>query len=495
MNPKIELKYVGVLGVFAVSSPFVRMKARFFEGRKPRRHGEHEEKINYNFVYCVTPWLIYTGDYIMTKIIRIILVFAFFTPWLHAADKLSTEELIQNLKSPDAQTRMKAADELGDRGEKLGVEALVSATTDNDPKVQLEVVKALGKINHPGQVSSLSTAVRNTSGKAQLEAIHLLTELYIPSQDRGSLQELWDSMVNLFNPPHPTVVEPWIRVDDEATDAILFVLDQKNSENRIEAAATLGILRAHRSLPRLVYYLKSPNEKMVRTCIRSIGYIRDPESGADLVPLLKHSNEEIVVDAVRVLGQFRYTPALPELQQFLDYTNKDEYRRVALQAIGRIADPSSEKVFVKYLDSDDKYMRQYAIEGLGRMGNQKYVQTLQREYQREKSDHIKLALCFSLFSLGESAYVDSLIRFLDKNIYKEQVREYLYELGPKAVPHVAAYLKASDKSYKLRLIRVLGDMRQPSAIEFLQPYLKDQDVEVAQAATDAVRQLKKVQTS
>src|SRR5258705_8214306 len=62
-----------------------------------------------------------------------------------AAEKLSTDELIQNLKAQDPKVREEAAKEVGDRGEKLGLEALDQATLDKDPKVQLAVVDALGK--------------------------------------------------------------------------------------------------------------------------------------------------------------------------------------------------------------------------------------------------------------------------------------------------------------------------------------------------------------
>ena len=411
---------------------------------------------------------------------------------LWAGEKLSTEELIRNLKSSDSRTRIEAADELGDRGEKLGLDALIQATTDKDAKVQMAVVKALSKINDPRKVSALSAAVRNTKKDAQREAIHRLTEVFIPSRDQGALEELWASIAQLFNPPHPVVAEPWIQVDQEAVDAITFVMDDPSSENRIEAAATLGILRATLALPRLIHYLKSPSEKMVRTCVRSIGYIGKPDAGAHLIPLLKHPEEEIVIDAVRVLGQFRYKPALPELQDFLNYTNKKDYKRVALQAISRIGDPSSEPTIRKFYNSADEMMRQYAIEGVGRIGLKSYTQTLEIDFQREKSKQIKLAQCFSLFSLERTAYIDTIVRSLDDREYKGQAHGYLIELGSRAVPHVAEYLKTSEKDFKIRLIYMLGKMHHSDAIQYLEPYLQDKDLEVAQAATDAIRELRQI---
>jgi HEAT repeat protein len=431
----------------------------------------------------------------MRKIIGIMAVASLaFSLAALAGDKLSTQELLDNLKNSDASKRVKAANELGDRGEKLGFDALIQATADKEQKVQMAAVVALGKINDTRQVEALSTAIRNTHDDAQKEAMHLLVEHYIPTADRGALKELWNSVEDLFSPPHPIVVEPWIQVDQQAIDALIFVLDDKNSKNRIEAAADLGILKAEPAIPNLALYLRSPNEKMVRTCVRSLGYIGKPESGEYLIPVLQHTDEKIVADAAMVLGLFRYRAALPELIRLLDYSRDYELKKASLQAISRIGDPSSEPIMKKYFASKDKDFRQYAIEGFGRMRLQGYLDPLKREFQREDSRQLKLALSFSLFLLGDTAYIDTLVRSLDDNLYSQQVRFYLFELGGQAVPKIADYLKVQDKSFQVKVIRILGDMHQTAAIAYLEPYMQDKNIEVAQAATDAIRELKKIES-
>ena len=426
------------------------------------------------------------------RIIIVLVSFAFAFP-LCAADKLSTDELIQNLKNSDPKVREEAAKEVGARGEKLGLEALDEATLDKDPKVQLAVVEALGKIHTPEQVAYLSRAAKNTRGDAQEKAITLLTEMYIPSHEHGKLKQLWTSISKVFDPPEVTIVEPWTKVDPEAIDSITFVLDQKDSENRIEAAAALGLLRARIAVPRLAFYLKSPNTKMVRTTIRSLGYIGDPSAGQYLIPVLKHSEEDVVIDTARVLGQLRYQDALPELQKLFEYGEDDDIRRAAFRSISRIADPSYESWMVKYMDSDDKALQISAIEGIGRMNLMQHKQRLQLHFQREKSRSVKLALCFSLYALGETAYIDTLVLNLKERDYEQQAESYLIELGPRAVSGVAAYLKGADKNFKVQLIDLLGNMHQPEAIQHIEPYLKDKELEIAKAATNAVGKLRRIQ--
>ena len=427
-----------------------------------------------------------------TRIIIAVFSFALAVPSF-AAEKLSTDELIQNLKDKDPKIREEAAKEVGARGEKLGLEALDEATLDKDPKVQFAVVEALGKIHHPQQVTYLSRAIRNTRGEAQKKAMSLLTEIYIPGHEHGRLKKLWFTVSGLFDPPEVTIVEPWMRVEPEAIDSVIFVLDQKDSENRIEAAATLGLLRAKSAVPRLAFYLRSPNTRMVRTTVRSMGYIGDRSAGPHLVPMLKHSDEDVVVDTARVLGQLQYAEALPELHKMFEYSDDDDYRHASFGAISRIADPSYESWMVKMLDSEDKRLQISAIEGIGRMNLRQHVQRLQLHFQREKSRSVKMALSFSLFLLGEPAYIDTLVLNLKERDFESKAESYLIELGPHAVAPVASYLKDSDKDFRIRLIDLMGNMHQPEAIPYLEPYLKDKEVEVAQAATHAVGKLRRMQ--
>ena len=430
----------------------------------------------------------------MKALLCMILALLLFSPMVMAKDKLSLEQLMENLKSQNAKTRAAAAKELGDRGEKPALDLLVTATGDTDQNVQMAAVKAVGQIEPPEVVAAKSQAVKNSTGPAEKEAIYLLTETYVEKEQRGILRGFFNSIGNFFNPPDPVTIEPWVKVDPQAIDALIFVLDDQKSENRVLAAATLGILRAEKALPRLVFYLKSPNNEMVRTCVQSIRQIGNPEVGADLIPLLKHSDKKIVMDAARVLGDFRYRQAIPALTEFLDYSTKDEYRDVALQALSMMGDPSTEPTMRKYVNSKNKNMRQYAIEGIGRMGAKNYVQSFEVDFQREDSKQIKLALSFSLYLLGRTAFLDSLVYSIDDRLYKNQVRGYFMELGAKAIPDFAAYLKPADSSFKIKIIRMMGDMHQPVAVSYLEPYAKDPDLKVAQAATDAINELKKVQS-
>src|SRR5262245_4693003 len=163
----------------------------------------------------------------MKALMCTVLALLFITPIAMAKDKLSLQELLNNLKSQDANTRASAATELGDRGEKPALEPLVAATGDPEQKVQLAAVNAVAKIEDPSSVTAKSQAVKNASGGAEREAIFHLTETYIPKEKRGILRGFFTSIGNFFNPPEPISIEPWVKVDPQAIDALIYVLDDQ----------------------------------------------------------------------------------------------------------------------------------------------------------------------------------------------------------------------------------------------------------------------------
>ena len=122
-----------------------------------------------------------------------------------------------------------------------------------------------------------------------------------------------------------------------------------------------------------------------------------------------------------------------------------------------------------------------------------YLDPLKRDIQTEKDRRLKLALAFSLFQLGDQAFIETLVRALPDRVYRPQAREYIVELGTPAVPQVAGYLKSEEKPLRLQVMRVLADMHQPEAIGYLEPWMKDKDIEIAQTATDAIRELRRTQ--
>src|SRR6516162_8256544 len=96
---------------------------------------------------------------------------------LKAASGPSFEDLLSNLKSPNARTRQDAAEALGKSRRREAVTPLAALTRDPDDKVRLEVVKALRQLRDLSAVPALLTAMSDGDVKIREEAIGSLTEL------------------------------------------------------------------------------------------------------------------------------------------------------------------------------------------------------------------------------------------------------------------------------------------------------------------------------
>jgi len=74
-----------------------------------------------------------------------------------------------------------------------------------------------------------------------------------------------------------------------------------------------------------------------------------------------------------------------------------------------------------------------------------------------------------------------------------QAREYLFELGPEAVPGIHGALKVAVLSrHRSDLIQALGYLGGPTDLPAVQALLRDPDERVQRAANAAVIRLKRI---
>ena len=83
----------------------------------------------------------------------------FAAPSLGAATRLSFEDLLANLKSPNTRTRQEAAEALGKSRRKEAVAHLAPLVHDPEARVRLEVVKALRALRDPSGVPALVNVI------------------------------------------------------------------------------------------------------------------------------------------------------------------------------------------------------------------------------------------------------------------------------------------------------------------------------------------------
>jgi HEAT repeat protein len=106
----------------------------------------------------------------------------------------------------------------------------------------------------------------------------------------------------------------------------------------------------------------------------------------------------------------------------------------------------------------------------------------------EKSARVRTAQAFALSRIGETEYLDELVRALDRDTTRELAREYLLETPPANRQSLFSPREASATA-RAELADILGRLGDPAALSRLQELAHDPNGDVAKAAERAARRI------
>ena len=176
---------------------------------------------------------------------------------------------------------------------------------------------------------------------------------------------------------------------------------------------------------------------------------------------------------MRALGEIRNERAVQALTEQLTYYGKGEGAWSALDALARIAHPSSVPVFKTRLTDKDAYIRRAAIEGLARAGDVKDVEPLMLGANQDESAMVRAAVAFALYKKGQVNYLNRLIDFARDDRLSPQLQGYFVELGPAVIADVVVRLQEPDPDTRRNLVVILGALGDQSTVPVLTPYKDD----------------------
>src|SRR5439155_216574 len=157
----------------------------------------------------------------------------------------ASNPLVQMLKSPNVDTRAKAARELGKSGDSSVVTPLTEALTDASVKVRREVVIALATLATSNSLDPLVTASRDPDSDVRVLAIDGLVGRYTgktPSTGfAGFMRKSYSRAKGQFQ-PEETRVDPGVAVDPKVVSALVAAMqDSRAIQASREAAKGLGV--------------------------------------------------------------------------------------------------------------------------------------------------------------------------------------------------------------------------------------------------------------
>ena len=411
------------------------------------------------------------------------------------AKEPAIEKLKTDLRSPKANTRRKAAKALGQTFSRDATPPLLMAADDKDVGVRREVVKALGLLRDENATTILLTSLNDEASSVRKESIVALVNLYIEQDVGFSLSRQAQRLYKKLNPftdqvsRDSTVIEPDVVVGLAVMDAIAERLSDSNKSICIYAANALGVLRAQSAIPQMVTSMKKGSADLRVACLRSFYKIKDRSVDEHILIYLNDTNQGVRDEAILTLGLFKSLKALPQLQVLYDQNPDTKLRVRALEAISLVGDPGSLDLFRRNLRDPDHLYRQFAAEGIARVGDKSMVEEVSRIFLAENKLSTQLALSFALFRLGRPEYLDKLVSSLKDRFHHDQSEAYLLELGLATASELVKYLDDNNPRIRQRLCRVLGLIGDSASVESLKPLMQDTDADVVLEAALAVRRI------
>ncbi len=283
-----------------------------------------------------------------------------------AGAEQSFEDLVANLKSPTARTRQEAARELGNSRRREAVAPLSALVRDPEVRVRLEVVKALRNLRDLSAVPALVTSLQDGDPGIREEAIGTLVEIY-SERDRGGPI---DSFLETFSDEYDRAsVPPYTAVDPSVFRGLAGTLRDEKKGIRAESAYAIGILGGGSAVPELVSATQDPESDVRGAAATAIGKVGTAEEGKSLVPLLADESATVRNRALQAIGVLRVREAGPALREMFEQHRRRELGTRVLASLSRIGDPAQADLFRELLSSSDPEHRRLAVEGLGRIAD------------------------------------------------------------------------------------------------------------------------------
>ena len=379
----------------------------------------------------------------------------------------------------------------------MAFEDVVRNLRNPDPKVRMSALQLLHDAKYPEAIIPIAALIKDPINEIQMEAID--AELSFFLADVVTTKSRVAFVVEVRSEGRaakafqlgPMATLPKA-VPQELVRALLEAMDDEMQTVRLEALYTLGVIGREPLTgdegALLVKALDHYDPTVRAAAARVVGRLGAEKAGDALVIAMNDSNAQVRFAAMRALGETREVGAVKALTEQFQFHGKGEGAWSALDALARIADPSSAELFKSQLANKDPYLRRASAEGLGRVGDRSEIETLVTMASNDESEMVRAASAFALQKFGEN-YLSRLVDFMDSDKMAPQVQAYLFELGTPAAAGLVPRLLEPDEGIRRHVAEVLGGIGDQSTVAGLTPLLKDRDKSVQKAAKLAIERI------
>jgi HEAT repeat protein len=204
---------------------------------------------------------------------------------------------------------------------------------------------------------------------------------------------------------------------------------------------------------------------------------------------LRDSDKQLVAEAILAIGLVGHTSARPLLEELFRTDSSPNIKSRSLEALALLRDKGSVPLFESLLAHDNDSYRELSAEGLARM---KYdaSKDWRARFDLEKKPNVRNALAYGLAASGQLDYVNNLANALDSR-QSSQAEIYLFELGKfdGQMNELYRYLRSTNPKVRAGMVRVIGNIGDPSAGDQVRALTNDPNTDVVREAVAAMRKL------
>jgi HEAT repeat protein len=405
-----------------------------------------------------------------------------------AAGRLSFDDLIANLKSPNAKTRQEAASALGKSRRREAVTPLAALVRDPDGRVRMDVVRALRELRDPAAVPALVTSLSDGEARVRAEAIQALIEVYTERDRPSAVERFLDLFEDDFD---PAALPLYVKVEPSVVQALAATLRDEDADIRRAAAEAIGLLGGAAAVEQLTTALQDPDRGVRGEAAVALARVGTSAQGRALIPLLADDAAAVRNRVLWAIGTLRVKDAGPPLREMFEANRRKDQGVRVLSSLARIADPAQAELFRELVQDPDPEKRRLAVEGLGRIADASLLPAFKKDYQRERTEELRLAYSFALTRLGDRAFLDSIVLTLPSRTLGRRARGYVLEMGRDILPDLYPYLTDPSSDVRAALCDLIAAIGDPEAIPRLLPLVNDPSAEVADHANRAVERLRR----
>jgi HEAT repeat protein len=383
------------------------------------------------------------------------------------AQQAEFADVIRNLRNPDAKARLGAVRMLHEARHYEAAVPVAAVVNDPVDAIQLEAIAA--------ELSFF--LVEDVPARRR---VGLIIEL----RSRGQAQQAFE-----LGP-----LAAWPRAaPPELTEALLQAVDDENARVRTEAIYALGVVArpplSDAAADRLIKVLDHYDPGIRAAGARVIGRLGLTRASDVLITSMNDSSPAVRHAAMRALGDIREERAVQALNEQFKYYGKGAGAWAALDALARVAHPSSAPLFRAALVHKDPFMRRAAAEGMARLRDTSELTAIQDAATSDSSPAVRTAMAFAMTRFGQN-YLARVVDAFGSPRTSLQAQEYLLELGPSVLPGLRTGLEQSEPAVRAGVAEVIGAMGTLDSIALLEPLTKDRDRAVAETAAAAIERIK-----